>query len=368
VTINLVYLVSHPIQYQAPLLRNIAADSEFDLQVLFESDFSAGNYRDDGFAVDVRWDVPLRSGYSNALVHEVDLAVTIGEADVIWVHGWQSAALRRVVDLARAAGTPVLMRGENWFGAMPDGGVPKKWAKRFYLGRHFEKCSAFLSIGSKNREYYLDYGISDKLLFSMPYAIDNDYFTSRATEAAANEVRQHHGIEEGRKIILYAGKMSRRKHPELLLAAWDRMSDGVDNAPILLFVGDGEMRAELEQRAPQGVIFAGFKNQSEMPAYYGVADLFVLMAEREPWGLAVNEAMACGTGVIVSDEVGAAYDLVDDRTGVRLPVGDADALSAALASSLDHSEHLGHAAAEKIQDWGFDADIEGLKAAVASVL
>ena len=366
-TLKLVYLVSHPIQYQAPLLRKIAADPYFDLQVLFVDDFSDGAYRDAGFGVDVQWDVPLRSGYRNALIGDVDLERAVRDADAIWVHGWQSAILKQAIGLARNLGTPVLMRGENWIGAMPDGAPPLKWAKRLYRRRIFDKCSAFLAIGSQNKAYYLDYGISDSRIFSMPYAVDNEYFTSRATAAAANEVRSLHGIGVGRKVILYAGKLSRRKHPELLLGAWERLPNSAEENPILLIVGDGEMRGDLERRASEGVIFTGFKNQSEMPAYYAAADLFALIAKREPWGLAVNEAMASGTGVIVSDQVGAAYDLVDEHTGIVTPAGDLDGLTAAITSGLQRSDEMGRAAAAKIQSWGFAADLDGLKAAAAGV-
>lgn len=366
-TVKLVYLVSHPIQYQAPLLREIAADPLFDLAVLFEDDFSDGVYRDEGFAVDIHWDVPLRSGYKNALIGDVDLKATVRDADAVWVHGWQSAALKQAINLAWDLGTPVLMRGENWIGAMPDGAPPMKWAKRLYRRRVFDKCSAFLAIGTKNKAYYLDYGIPETRIFSMPYAVDNAFFAARASAQAAAEVRARHGIEAGRKVLLYAGKLSRRKHPELLLSAWQSMASSTEEMPILLIVGDGEMRAALEAQTADGVIFTGFKNQSEMPAYYAAADLFALIAEREPWGLAVNEAMASGTGVIVSDEVGAAYDLVDEQTGIVTPAGDLDGLTAAIRSGLARSDDMGKAAAAKIQDWGFAADIEGLKAAAARV-
>ncbi|MEE2759831.1 MAG: glycosyltransferase family 4 protein [Pseudomonadota bacterium] len=364
-TVKLLYLVSHPIQYQAPLLRKIDSDPYFDLQVLFEGDFSDRPYRDKGFGVDINWDVPLRSGYTNALMGEVDLEARLRDADALWVHGWQSAGLKQAIGLARGVGTPVLMRGENWAGAMPDGAPPAKWAKRFYRRRIFEKCSAFLAIGTQNRAYYQGYGIPQNRIFPVPYAVDNDFFSSRATDDAVANVRKRHGIDPQRKVILYAGKLTRRKHPEMLLAARERMAGRDAETPLVLVVGDGEMRAELQRWDSEGVIFTGFKNQSEMPAYYATADLFVLMAEREPWGLAVNEAMASGTGVIVSDEVGAAYDLVDQDTGLMVPAGDLEGLVAAIMSALEQSADMGRAATAKIQGWNFNADLDGLKAAIA---
>ena len=63
--LRLGYLVSHPIQYQAPLLRRIAQEPDIELQVMFGSDFSVRGYRDEGFGAEVAWDVPLLEGYSS---------------------------------------------------------------------------------------------------------------------------------------------------------------------------------------------------------------------------------------------------------------------------------------------------------------
>src|SRR5665811_1535881 len=66
--IRLAYLVTHPIQYQAPLLRRIAADPGIDLTVFFCSDFSLRSYKDAGFGVNVEWDVPLTEGYRSVVL------------------------------------------------------------------------------------------------------------------------------------------------------------------------------------------------------------------------------------------------------------------------------------------------------------
>ena len=61
--VRLAYLVSHPIQYQAPMLRRISQEPDIDLTVFFGSDFSVRDYKDEGFGVGVKWDVPLLDGY-----------------------------------------------------------------------------------------------------------------------------------------------------------------------------------------------------------------------------------------------------------------------------------------------------------------
>src|SRR5476649_2632383 len=66
--VRLAYLVSHPIQYQAPLLRRIAEEPDIDLTVFFGSDFSVRGYTDEGFGVGVKWDVPLLDGYKHVFL------------------------------------------------------------------------------------------------------------------------------------------------------------------------------------------------------------------------------------------------------------------------------------------------------------
>ena len=116
-TVRLLYLVSHPIQYQAPMLRQLAQQPDIRLRVLFENVTSDGQHFDPGFGRDIRWDVPLRDGYDNAPISDVKIADEIAGCDLLWVHGWQTATLRSAVRQAGQQGKPVLMRGENWSGS-----------------------------------------------------------------------------------------------------------------------------------------------------------------------------------------------------------------------------------------------------------
>ncbi|KIL97827.1 glycosyl transferase group 1 family protein [Paramagnetospirillum magnetotacticum MS-1] len=362
--VRLLYLVSHPIQYQAPLLARLAAEPGIALRVVFGRTDTEGGYFDSGFGVRLAWDVPLRQGYDSVALAETDLRTEILKADVVWLHGWGSSMLLRALALAKVEGRPVLMRGENQDQAMPDGKGLRGWAKRRFLNWVFARTAAFLAIGSANRDYYLRRGVAPEQVFHVPYAVDNAAFAAGAAAADLAGLRRELGIPEDSQVVLFAGKFQRRKRPDLLLDAWERMAAP---RPVLLMVGDGEMRAELEARRATGIVFAGFRNQSELPALYAMADAFVLPSESEPWGLAVNEAMACGTAIVVSDQVGAARDLVDAGCGAVFPAGDAQALAQALSRVLAHSQEMGRAAASRIATWDFEADLAGLREALAHV-
>lgn len=362
---RLLYLVSHPIQYQAPLLRLIAAQPDLDLRVVFHHDTSDG-YFDPDFGRQVRWDLPLRQGYESVLLSQTNLGAEISRADIVWLHGWQGSWMRRALVTAARLGKPVLMRGENTDAAMPDGHGPRAWIKRLYLRWLFNHVTAFLAIGSANRDYYLRRGIAADRIFLVPYAVDNASFAQRAQAADTAALRRDLGIAPGRNIILYAGKMMPRKHPHTLLRAW-RDASWNGERPVLLLVGDGELSQTLrDQAAGDGdVIFAGFQNQTALPAFYALADIFVLASDAEPWGLAVNEAMACGTAVVVGRDIGCAHDLVTRQCGATVAAGDAAALGVELAALLPRSTEAGQAAAARMAQWDFAADLAGLRQALA---
>lgn len=365
-TCKLTYVVSHPIQYQAPLLRKIAAEPDIQLKVLFERVDEDHTYFDEGFSREISWNVPLTEGYDFARVDDCNLVTEITESDVVWLHGWQSKVMRAVLRDTMKYRVPTLMRGENCDMAMPDGRGIRGWAKRRFLFGIFLHCTAFLTIGSLNRAYYVNRGISENRLFSMPYAVDNEAFAeaARNAESQKSELRAQLGIAEHEKVVLFAGKLIPRKRGDLLCAA---MSHIASTTPAkLVIVGDGETRRYLEQNASEA-IFTGFINQRELPAYYALADAFVLPSVKEPWGLAVNEAMACGTAVIVSDEVGCGPDLVDDSVGRIFPADDMEALAQAISDVLADADAMGKRAQAKIAKWSFNEDIEGLRRALTEM-
>ena len=132
--VRLAYLVSHPIQYQAPLLRRIALEPTIDLTVLFGSDFSLRGYKDRGFGVEVAWDTPLLEGYRSEVLRplrdtgEVSPTTPISRGlyrrlqqsdgspafDALWVHGYASVNALQAILAANALGIPVLLRAESW--------------------------------------------------------------------------------------------------------------------------------------------------------------------------------------------------------------------------------------------------------------
>jgi glycosyltransferase involved in cell wall biosynthesis len=390
--LRLAYFVSHPIQYQAPLLRLIAADPDIQLKVFFYSDFSLQSYQDPGFGQVIKWDVPLTEGYDyqfldtwgtkqrksflqQPVARDIFEQLKQGQFDAVWVHGWSHICSLQAIVAAKRLGIPLLLRGEAHGLKEPKYPV-KKWAKKAFLNRLFKTVAGFLYIGTLNRQFYQSYGVSEERLFPVPYAVDNDFFQKQVMLARTSRetLRKSLSLEHSRPIILYAAKLIEKKRPQDLLAAYRLLSsDGVQEPePYLLFVGDGNLRSYLEAQAKatgwQSIRFLGFRNQSQIPALYDLCDVFVLPSNFEPWGLAVNEVMNAGKAVVVSNRVGCVPDLViESQNGRTFPVGDIQAFAHAIRWALTHASSAGEASFKRIQPWSFSEDLSGLKASLASL-
>ena len=386
---RLAYLVSHPIQYQAPLLRYLAAQPDIDLTVFFLSDLSMRSHTDRGFGTTIDWDVPLVEGYrhhflpswydtqrlnfAEPMVRGLDEHLTGKGFDALWIHGWFHQVNLRAMRLARSINLPVFMRGES---LLHDSGW-KGRLKGILQRRVIENVSRFLAIGTRNTEFYRHHGVSDERIYSVPYAVDNDFFRQRAEAAALTreEYRAELNLEPGRPVILFASKFIARKRPMDLLQAYRSLvSRAHQPIPYLLFAGSGEEQDSLHQAAAQSgldsIRFLGFRNQTELPRLFDLCNVFVLPSDYEPWGLVLNEVMNAGRPIITSACVGAAPDLVQEGiTGYTVPAGDVTMLAARLQEALkdNRSEVMGAAAKRRISEWGFQEDYQGIVAALGSL-
>ncbi len=397
--LRLAYLVTHPIQYQAPLLRRINAEPDIELTAFFGSDFSTRSFVAGEFGRAIEWDVKLVDGYAHEFLpdlwgkpksgtlppldfwHPLSYAIArrldAGGFDAVWVHGYAHWSHWSAMVSARARGIKVLLRDEATAISAPRSAA-RRLAKRAFFAGLGRLVDAFLAIGTLNRRYYIENAIAPSRIFAMPYAVDNAHFRAGAELAprAREELRAKLGLEPGRPILLFAAKLIERKRPSLLLEAFARLHhEAALGRPYLLFAGDGPLRASLERQAqaqaPGAVRFLGFQGQADLPASYGLCDAFVLPSALEAWGLVVNEVMCAGRAVIVSDRVGAGPDLVrPGENGAIFRADDVDDLARVLREVLADKQRLaamGRQSLAIIERWSFEEDVAGLRQALAAV-
>lgn len=372
------YLLSHPIQYLAPILRELAKQS--DLTVFYAHRQTAEQQARAGFGVAFEWDVDLLSGYHSRFLTNVARApstdhffgcdtpeiaaeIAAGGFDGFVVPGWALRTYWQAVRACRRAGVPVFARGDSQL-VGPRSGVVRLARALAFRGvlRQFD---GFLYVGQRNRAYLRHYGVPEDRLFFSPHCVDNDAFRA-ASEAA--RARLEAGAPGRPRRVLFVGKLIERKRPlDLVRAAALMAGRGADIE--VAFAGSGDQQAVLAETAEKSGVrahFHGFANQSELPGLYATADVLVLPSDgRETWGLVVNEAMACGVPAVVSDAVGCGPDLVESGlTGAVFPLGDVGRLAAAIEEvlALDRVQ-LRQALAMRMQTYSPERAAQGIASA-----
>jgi glycosyltransferase involved in cell wall biosynthesis len=382
--IRLAWIATHPVQYQVPLLREIAKEPYIDLEVIYFSDFSIRGYVDQKFGRKVTWDINLLDGYQhfflgglfNKKITDVKLfsPLPIGlkkkfleeKYDVVLVQGWNNIGMVYATHLAKKIGAKVLMRCEATDHVDGSRGF-KRTLREKVVKYLLDRTDLFMSIGHHNTNFYKKRGVPDEKIKMMPYCVDNDFFIKNSKDADLKALRTELNLKEGVPVILFASKFTKRKFPDLLLEAYSKLSCP---RPYLLFVGDGELKENLLKKADENdlnltVRFAGFRNQSELPGFYQLADIFVLPSINETWGLVVNEAMCAGCAIIATDQVGSAADLVEDGVnGFVVEARNILELRKALKECVENYCNFSVKSTELINQWGIKENLRGLNESI----
>ncbi|WP_080236627.1 glycosyltransferase family 4 protein [Spirosoma rigui] len=384
---HVVFINSHPIQYFVPLYQQIACQEAgvLDLTVLYLSDETTTGYIDTQFGARIEWDIPLLDGYKHRFVKNDSWKPSfyngflgllnwglIGELrrmkkSIVISHGWAYASNILSLWVAKAFGHTVCMRGDSPYCHERYKSKLHRITRLLFLKVFvLSVTDKFLYVGEQNRRLYKSFGIPDHKLIFVPHAVDNNrfrlaYLTNRDNR---DTLRRQMGLE-GKKVILYVGKLIPKKRPIDLLQAYEQLCQDHDDV-VLLYVGDGILRAEIEtycsEHSLTGVHITGFVNQTDMPCYYAIAEVFVMCSGvGETWGLAVNEAMNFGLPVVVSDLTGCAEDLVKSGSnGLVFTSGDIGALVHCLQQILYQDQIDGRESIAIVERYSYDQLIDGL--------
>jgi 1,2-diacylglycerol 3-alpha-glucosyltransferase len=330
---------------------------------------------------------------------------------------------------AKLAGCRTILMTESWHGT-EGASLPGKLIKHV-LVRMFDSA---LVGGSPQRDYVIAYGMPRERVFTGYNVVDVEHFSSRADkvwsmEHGSRSMERDPGLVVAppqaedvlmrslpERYFLNLGRFVEKKNLSTLVEAYARFarasgertraetgnlrlegSETVDGAAksvcrtpaSLVLVGEGPLRGDLERQArelglvvrdgvvdpkPSGgaeVVFYPFQQADVTPLFFSLCEAFVLPSSREEWGLVVNEAMACGAPVIVSNRVGAHFDLVQEGVnGFSFEPDDVAGLAQLLGrfdAGKNLRDRLGAAGRQRIEDWKPDRfGREGMRALEAS--
>lgn len=369
---RLAIIITHPIQYYSPLFQILGNDERLDFKVFYTWSQTKEEVFDQKFGKTVKWDIPLLEGYEYEFVDntsknpnsfavsgiinpELNSKVEAWNPSSILIFGWNHKSHLDAMKYFKGK-VPVYFRGDStWIDEIP---LWKKLARKLWLRRVYKKIDYALHVGKHNKAYFRSFGIKESQLLYAPHVIDNQRFYETSNQDYAKKARQLRsdlGYTDNDLVFLFVGKFEHKKHPKLLLEAAKLLKEYQ-----FLFVGNGDLESELKRGASdcENVNFIDFQNQSMMPVVYRVGQVYVLPSQGpgETWGLAVNEAMACGIPAITSTKVGCTPDLIKaGTTGYSFDSNDLSDLVENLKLAAAHHKELGINALQLIKQYDMQA-------------
>ena len=357
--------------YRIPVFNALSRNENVALHVIFlaETDASLRQwrvYKDEiQFSYEVlrsrRWRIGKRNMLLNAGMRK---ALSAASPDSVICGGYNYLASWEALAWARRKSIPFFLWSESNRQDARSGRTTVEFLKREFLKR----CAGFVVPGKSAHTYLESLGVSADRIITAPNAVDNEVFARQAKAVKQNENIFSRKLALPARYILYAGRLVREKGVFDLLDAYSRLAADLRSVVSLVYVGDGAAREELQTRAkeisPGEVLYSGFIHRDEIASFYSFADVLVLPTHSDTWGLVVNEGMACGLPIIVSNVAGCVSDLVDDGwNGYSVLPKNPKRLAEVLESLLKDTEKIlsmGEHSRQRIQHYSPEACAQGL--------
>jgi glycosyltransferase involved in cell wall biosynthesis len=228
--------------------------------------------------------------------------------NVINLPGYYEPAMNVVLFYCRFQGIKVIISADSTEGDNPNVGW-REALKRFVVS----KAQGFFCYGSKSAEYILKLGMKPGQILVANNSVDNDRVDNVHAEALKTRETVKYSYKLRKYNFIYVGRLIDVKNLDNLLTAYKPLANSDWG---LIVLGDGSEEIKLKKYKSDnnlgGICFIEGQPWYDVPKILALADVFVLPSYSEPWGLVVNEAMACGLPVIVSNKCGSAYDAVQE--------------------------------------------------------
>ena len=271
--------------------------------------------------------------------------------NVVAVNGWNNFGSLIAANCCLRRGTPMVVMSES---ARHD--EPRTWWKERIKRWFVDSYSGALVGGQLHIKYLVELGMPRERIFTGYDVVDNDYFVRRAAEIRNSRLRPGYGGQTAFEIrnkcglpenyFLASARFIEKKNLPRLIRAYaeyrQKSQTGGNATWDLVLLGDGPVRECLNSQLStlnlhEHVHLPGFKPYDELPVYYALANAFVHASATEQWGLVVNEAIASGLPVIVSERCGCVPELVQGNGFTFDPTSE-DELAARLLKMASLSD------------------------------
>jgi glycosyltransferase involved in cell wall biosynthesis len=357
--------------YRIPLFNALANRTELQLHVIFLAETDPVLREWNVYKNEIKFSFEVLRSWRKRIAGThflLNRGVTraLGRADptLILCGGYNYLASWQAQRWARHHNVPFLLWSESHARDMRSRLAAVELLKSEFVAQ----CTGFVVPGKAAFEYLRTFKISEERIFTALNAVDNDFFANNALFARQNARELRSQLNLPTRYFLFTGRLVKEKGIFELLSAYAKLDGSLRKQIGLVFVGNGPSRDELQNHAasdPSEMIrFVGFVQRELLPTYYALAEIMVLPTYTDPWGLVVNEAMACGLPILVSEVAGCAIDLVTENwNGKIVPARNVEALAAAmheLAKDPAHSRWMGANSSTRIQSYSPERWAEGV--------
>lgn len=330
--------------YRIPVFNALARREEIELHVVFLSRTDSSMRHWHVYEEEIQFSYEVlpcwrrRVGKFNVLLNR-GLPETLRKfaPDVIICGGYNYVSSWQALRWAKWNHVPFVL----WSESTGDDRRKKHAPMEFLKSRFVGSCDGFVVPGQSARDYLLSLGVGAGNISIAPNAVDSALFASAGAAVQQHEAQLRAQLALPERYFLFVGRLVSGKGVFDLLDAYQRLTPALREQVGLVFAGEGAMRADLESRArdihPGRVHFAGFVHRDELAAYYALAECFVFPTRTDPWGLVVNEAMACGLPIVCTRVAGCAADLVQENGRLVSPA-NVDELANAMEDIATNSD------------------------------
>jgi 1,2-diacylglycerol 3-alpha-glucosyltransferase len=243
---------------------------------------------------------------------------------------------------------------------------PRSWWKEQIKKLIIARFKAALVGGKPQKRYLVKLGMPSDAIFFGYDIVGNEVFHPNQIKSLPQPL--------DKSFFLAINRFVTKKNLLFLLSAYAayRQTLGADALDLVL-CGDGELRSQIEQKIidlnlQNYVHLTGFLQQEQMLPYFAHAKCFIHVSIQEQWGLVVNEAMAAGLPVLVSNRCGCYEDLViEGVNGFGFDPENKEELTnlmIEMSSGAVDLESMGKASINHIEKFSPDYFAQGLNSAI----
>ncbi len=299
---------------------------------------------------------------------EVILTIFKGNFDFVVIAGWAQPTMIMAMIACWVKRVPYVLHSESH--ALKPRGVLKRVLRYLYPGFVIRQAQGYLVTGSRAAEYVTLLGGKRERIFVFPNTIDVDRYMQESQRLAKKKSYLRSELElPGQYNFLYVGRLVKVKGIEELVTAYAKLSQQLHEWGLVV-IGDGPLKNRLTndirtRKLQDRILMVPHVDSAELIRYYTASDLFILPSHDEPWGVVVNEAMACGLPLILSQKVGAAADLLENHgNGFDFTAGDDASLAEKMyhiASDTELRKHMAKRSGEIITAWSYKRNLEAFR-------